>query len=273
MSPRPLCKTALTAIVLAGGSAAAADAPLPSFVSDGTLRVCMDPTFPPMEFFAETGAAEPSGVDVDLTRALARHWGVEPAFLTMEFTGILPSLASGRCDAAISGMLLTEERQQSFDGVGYLNTFIVVAGRADDEPLDSADDLAGRTIAVQSGTTYLARMEELNESFAARGLPPMTIQQYPNQTDAIQQLQIGRVSGVVSQDTEIAWRELQMPGMFRLLWTVPQDSVEPYAVYFPKSPEDHAAVTAGVDALIADGTMAAILEDWALSSDMLQGLR
>lgn len=273
MSPRPLCKTALTAIVLAGGSAAAADAPLPSFVSDGTLRVCMDPTFPPMEFFAETGAAEPSGVDVDLTRALARHWGVEPAFLTMEFTGILPSLASGRCDAAISGMLLTEERQQSFDGVGYLNTFIVVAGRADDEPLDSADDLAGRTIAVQSGTTYLARMEELNESFAARGLPPMTIQQYPNQTDAIQQLQIGRVSGVVSQDTEIAWRELQMPGMFRLLWTVPQDSVEPYAIYFPKSPEDHAAVTAGVDALIADGTMAAILEDWALSSDMLEGLR
>ncbi|NAZ35722.1 ABC transporter substrate-binding protein [Rubellimicrobium sp. CFH 75288] len=267
--PVPLAASALLAALL---PLAATAGDRPGFVADGTLSVCLDPTFPPMEFMAE-GGTDPMGVDVDVARALAGHWAVEVAFQPMEFTGILPSLAAGRCDVAISGMLLTEERLQSFDGVGYLNTFIVVAGPSGAPPLESGDDLAGRTIAVQSGTTYLARMEALNADLAARGLAPMTIQQYPKQTDAILQLALGRVEGVVTQDTEIAWRERENPGQFSVIWTVPQETVEPYAIYFRKSEEDRAAVTAAVDALVADGTMAAILAEWGLPATMLENLR
>ena len=49
----------------------------PSFIADGELSICMDPTFPPMEFMANVGDETPSGFDVDLANALGASWGVE----------------------------------------------------------------------------------------------------------------------------------------------------------------------------------------------------
>ena len=267
-----LSAIAVTAVTAFGISGAQADDAKPSFVADGVFSVCQDPTFPPMEFASETDGS-PVGVDVDIVKALAERWGVSESTVVMDFNGLLPSLSAERCDAVVSGATLTAERQKTFDGIGYLNTFIVVIAKAGAAPFANMDDLSGKTVAVQSGTTYVDRAEAMNGELTAKGLEPMNIQTYPKQTDAIQQLLVGRVDGVFSQDTEVAYREFQNPGQFSTVWVVPQETFQPYAMYIRKTDGDKAAVEAAVQGLIADGAMDEIIAKWRLQPSQLDGIR
>ena len=256
--------------VASATSVAAQDAP--GFIADGELSICMDPTFPPMEFMAKDGDPTPSGFDVDLANALGAYWGAEIKYVVMDFAGLLPSLAAERCDTIISGTSVTEERQQSFDAVPYLGTVIVLAGSESAEPFDSVDGLAGKTIAVQSGTNYVGYMEGFAADLSARGLEAPTVQQYPKQSDAIQQLLVGRADGVLTQDTEIAFRAIENPGKFKVLWTVETDDPIQFGIYFRKSETDKAAVQAAIAALKADGTLGGIVEAWNLNTAQLEGI-
>src|SRR5579872_653659 len=122
----------LSGALLVPAAATAASAPTaPSFVHAGTLRSCLDPSFAPMEFYAQAGDAQPVGVDVDLTRALAQFWGVQMQLMPVEFTGMLPALQARRCDAVISAVLLKPDRAAVLAAVPYLATYVVIVGRAD----------------------------------------------------------------------------------------------------------------------------------------------
>src|SRR5687767_2217672 len=65
---------------------------------DGILTNCVDPAFPPMEYYKDQNADQPIGFDIDLTTEVANRLGVEAEFIPLEFTGLLPGLQSGRCD-------------------------------------------------------------------------------------------------------------------------------------------------------------------------------
>ncbi len=271
---RSIVRAAGIALALVCGiaTANAQSAEKPSVLADGRLSVCMDPTFPPMELFKNEGDKDPVGVDVEVADALAKHWGAQLSVVTMDFNGLLPSLGAERCDAVISGATLTEERQKTYDGIAYLNTFVVIIGRAGDSPISGYDDLAGKAVAVQSGTSYVDIMDKANLDLKARGLAPMTVQQYPKQTDAIQQLLVGRVAGVMTQDTEVAYRELQDPGRFVTIYTVPQEEFRPYAIYIRKNGDDKAAFTAGIASIYSSGLMRRIIDGWKLSPKQLEGV-
>jgi len=264
------CAIAVAALGLTLSSAQASEKP--SFVEAGALTVCIDPTFPPMEFIDNADDIDPSGFDVDLTKALASHWGVEAKFARMDFNGLLPSLEADRCGAVISGATLQAERQKKFHAVPYLDTRIVITAKAGGVPFADAGDLSGKTIAVQSGTTYVGRMEKINEQLEAKGLKPANVQLYPKQSDAIQQLLVGRADGVVTQDTEVAYRELQKPGQFTIVYTLPSDAFEPFAIYMKPNDADKAAVSTAIAALKADGTLGKIVDAWKLSQDQLNGI-
>lgn len=264
MSNRPLqlaSAITLLAVTLSGGLQAAESKP--SFVESGSFQVCSDPTYPPMEFFEQAGAKEPSGFDTDLVRALAKHWGVQPRFIVTEFTGLLPGLDAKRCDVVISGTLVTPERTQKLNAVAYLATATVVFGNGKSAlKLDSLDDLAGQVVAVQSGTQYVGIMEKLNERLKAAGKTPATLQTYPKGSDVAQQVLVGRASAGLSQDTELAYRELQTPGQFKTLYSFPEKDI--FGAYMRPDAADKAAVQAAVNALKADGTLQAIAEKWKL---------
>ncbi|MCO6058658.1 ABC transporter substrate-binding protein [Pseudomonas sp. MOB-449] len=270
MSNRPLKLFALAGLFAAtlSGGAMAADGK-PSFVSSGSFQVCSDPTFPPLEFFEKTGDREPSGFDADLIRALAKHWGVKPRFIVTEFTGLLPGLDAKRCDAVISGTLITPERIQKLNAVAYLSSATVVFGSGkSDLKLNSLDDLSGKVVAVQSGTRYVTIMEKLNESLKAAGKTPATLQTYPKGSDVAQQVLVGRAAAGLSQDTELAYRELQTPGQFKSLYAFPEKDI--FGAYMRPSPEDKQAVEAAVSALKADGTLKSIAEKWKLDPANLE---
>ncbi len=270
MSNRPLKLFALAGLVAAtlSGGAMAADGK-PSFVSSGSFQVCSDPTFPPLEFFEKTGDREPSGFDADLIRALAKHWGVKPRFIVTEFTGLLPGLDAKRCDAVISGTLITPERTQKLNAVAYLASATIVFGSGkSDLKLSSLDDLSGKVVAVQSGTRYVTIMEKLNEQLKAAGKTPATLQTYPKGSDVAQQVLVGRAAAGLSQDTELAYRELQTPGQFKTLYAFPEKDI--FGAYMRPNPEDKQAVQDAVSALKADGTLKAIAEKWKLDPANLE---
>lgn len=129
-----------------------AEAPAPTLVREGVLTVCTDMPYEPFEF---ERAGKPAGFDVDLVQMVADRLGLALDMVDTAFDDIASgeSLNKGRCDVAISAMTITGERARVlnfsspyFDAAQAL---VVEKGSG----LDTLEDLAGRKIGVQAGTT------------------------------------------------------------------------------------------------------------------------
>lgn len=261
---------AVTAVAMLVGASypAAADEIKNNFATKGEFVVCTDATFPPLEFFEVAGAADPSGFDIDLAKALAKHWGLESRIVVSDFTGLLPGLAAQRCDAVISGVLITPERTKTYDAVPYLATTLVVfTGTQSNLTIETPEDLSGKVVAVQAGTRYVGELEKINVGLKEAGKSPITIQTYPKQTDVIQQVLVGRAAAAVSQDTELAYRELQKPGQLKSIYAFPGE--DSFGIYLRQGTGDKELVTVAIDALFKDGTLKNIAETWHLSADAI----
>jgi polar amino acid transport system substrate-binding protein len=257
----------VAALLATPGALAAQDGPSPEVAADlgddGTLTNCIDPAFPPMEYYEDGNTDTPIGFDIDLTNEIASRLGVEAEFVPMEFTGLLPGLQAGRCDIVASGIYLTAERVETFDAQPYYNTSIILMTLAGNEEISSPEDLSGKTVAVQAGTNYLVMMEALDQELRDAGMEGINIQTYPKQTDADQQLVVGRADATITQDTEAAFREQAQPGVFRIAYTYPE--AETFAIYYN---QDATALGAALEEIVegmrADGTLAGIATTWNL---------
>src|SRR3712207_5949208 len=236
------------------------------FGGDGVLTNCVDPSFPPMEYFESQDAQEPIGFDIDLINAIGERRGVEVEHIPSDFTGLLPALEAGRCDVVASGIYLTAERLETFDAQPYYDTSVILLTPADNTDITSPEDLAGKTVAVQAGTNYINILNDLNASLQEAGQQAIDIQSYPDQTDAIQQLVVGRADATITQDTEAAFRESAQPGQFKIAYTYPE--AETFGIYFQQGAEPlAAALQETVEAMHDDGTLAEIAETWNLPAE------
>ena len=115
-----------------------------------TLTMATEATFPPYEFLR---GQEIAGIDVEICRAVAERLGREFRAENMDFDSVIPAVTSGKADLAAAGITVTEDRKKNVDfSVPYVTTGIVVIYRKA-EPYTDADQLKGRKIGVQSGTT------------------------------------------------------------------------------------------------------------------------
>ncbi|MFT8306978.1 ABC transporter substrate-binding protein/permease [Acetobacter malorum] len=244
----------------------------PSFVQNGTLTVCTNPTLPPMTFVQGSDASKPEGMDIDLARALAKHWHASLNLVTMDFTGLFPSLAAQRCGIVLSGIIQLPDREKNFDAVPYQDTALTVVARANTLPIKSMAELSGKTIAVQSGTSYAARIERENIALNAAGKAPIAIQQYPTEDQVVQQVLIGRVFAFVSQDVELYFRQKQLHGKVRIILKPDYSDYRHFAAYTRKNPHDHALISQAISELESNGTLAGYRQKWSLSAQSEQAL-
>jgi len=96
-------------------------------------------------------------------------------FIPMRFEDILPALAEGRGDMAAANFTVTDERARIVDfAKPYLPEVdeIVITNR-DGAAIDSIDDLAGRSLYVLAGSSYVEHLEALNERFVSEGRDAM----------------------------------------------------------------------------------------------------
>ncbi|MDB6110303.1 MAG: amino acid transporter substrate-binding protein [Pedosphaera sp.] len=117
------------------------------------LIVGMDLAYPPFEMTDEKGT--PTGVSVDLARALGKYLGREVQIENTSFDGLIPALKTGNIDLIISSMTATPERAQSIDfSEPYLQTGLCLLLRKDATAQSIQDlDQPGKVLAVKKGTT------------------------------------------------------------------------------------------------------------------------
>ncbi|MDB6039781.1 MAG: Extracellular solute-binding protein family 3 [Verrucomicrobiales bacterium] len=117
------------------------------------LIVGMELAYPPFEMTDERG--NPTGVSVDLARALGKQLGRDVEIRNVSFDGLIPSLQTGKIDLIISSMTATPERAKTIAfSEPYLKTGLCLL-IGTNSPIQSIEDLdrSGRTVVVKKGTT------------------------------------------------------------------------------------------------------------------------
>ncbi len=113
--------------------------------------------YPPFEF-VENG--ELKGFDIDLAYLVAKEMGKEIEFKEMKFAALLPAIASKQIDAAIATITITEERKKNYDFSIPYYVESVAAIYKKSNPVTSPDELKGKKIASQLGTSMALWVEE-----------------------------------------------------------------------------------------------------------------
>jgi polar amino acid transport system substrate-binding protein len=234
----------------------------PSFAQGDTLKVCTAGEFPPMEFYAKPGDTQMVGFEVDVMAALAKHWGVKLQLVVGDFKGLLPSLDSERCDVVASGMTLTSERLKRYDGVGYFKSSKVMVTSAQDEQTRKPEDLSGKVIAIEAGTTYEDTVKALNKQLVESGRKPISMQTYPSASAVIQQVLVGRATATITQDTTAAYRSTQVPGKLQITYTYPDADL--FGLYLRKNTADLQKLNDALGALQQSGELKTLLAKWNL---------
>lgn len=246
---------------------------LPAEVAeDGVIDVGSDVAYAPVEFFEE-GTQTVVGIDIDLCHAMVAKFGegFTCRFMNTTFDGIIPALDAKRFDIILSALSDKPERREVIDLIDYFNagTSILVAKR---NPLGirSVDDLCGRTIGLQKGTTQedLANAQKTKCQADGSDLEVLT---FEKDTDALLALKAGR-SVADMNDFPVAAYNAKVAGDGNDFEVVGEQlDPAPYGIGVRK--DDVALRDAFRDALlaiIADGTYDTVLAKWDVSQGALK---
>ncbi len=154
-------------------------------LADGVLNVGTNAEFPPFEFVGDNG--EPDGFDIALIQAIGEQMGVDVTVENMEFDSLVASIGS-KIDVAIAGMTITDERKNMVDFSDEYYEAVQYVIVPSDSEIASAEDLEGKNIGVQLGTTGDFIVEDIKDATAA---------QYNKAVDAVNDLRNGRVDAVI----------------------------------------------------------------------------
>ena len=180
--------TALTLTACGGG-----DADDSGLVQSGKLTVCATVPYEPFEFVKD---GETVGFDIDLADKLAERLDVETEVLSTPFEGIQSgtSLDTGKCDIAISGISITDERKTKMDFTDpYLNDNLGLAA-AKSDGFSSLKDVKDKKVGVQAATS--------GETYAQdEGISPV---QYENGGMLTQALMAGKIDAAIGNISVIS---------------------------------------------------------------------
>lgn len=160
-------------------------------IKEGALTVCTDAPYPPFEFQDEA-TEEWTGFDMDLMRAIATNIGDLGLEVTVQpFDGIWLAPKAKTCDIVASAMTITEERAaNALFTDPYFDADQSLLVRADDAAtLTSLEALAGKKLAVQTGTT--------GETYANDNAKDATIQSFDEPAAMFLALEGGQVDAIL----------------------------------------------------------------------------
>lgn len=118
--------------------------------SKDTLVMATNAEFPPYEFHEGDDVV---GIDADIARAIGEEMGMEVKIEDMAFDSIIPAVTSGKADFGAAGMTVTEDRKKNVDFTDTYATATQVIIVKEGSDIAGPDDLTGKKIGVQLGTT------------------------------------------------------------------------------------------------------------------------
>jgi lysine-arginine-ornithine-binding protein len=223
-------------------------------LKEGVLTVGSDIAFPPFEFKDEK-TQETVGFDIDLMQEVGKRIGLEVVFVNAVFDSLIAGLNAGKFDCIVSAMTITDERAKQVDfSDPYIDSnqsLAVVKG----SPIKSVNDLKGKIVGVQRGTTGEMKANELKESIGFK-----EIKSYDDTLLAFEDLKAGRVDGVIN-DLPVSAYLAKKDGGFEIVEEIPTG--EQYGIAFRKDSDDlREAINKALKDIKEDGTYDQIYAKW-----------
>ena len=230
----------------AGGSEAAGEV---TTVTEGILTMGTNAAFPPYEFYDGDDIV---GIDAEIAELLAEKLGLTLEIMDMDFSTIITSVQTGGVDIGLAGMTVTEERLENVNFTDSYATGVQVIIVKEDSDIASVDDLEGKLIGVQEGTT--------GHTYCSDDYGEENVLAYTNGATAVQNLVQGAVDCVVI-DKQPAISFVEANEGLKILDT--EYVIEDYAAAVSK--ENTAlldALNAALKELKEDGSIQAILDKY-----------
>lgn len=156
-----------------------------SEAAGGKLVMVTNAEFPPYEFHENN---EIVGIDADIAKAIADKLGMELEIQDMAFDSLIPAVQSGKADFTAAGMTVNEDRKKNVDFTDtYAEAAQVIIVKEGSE-IAAPDDLTGKKIGVQTGTT--------GDIYAA-DIDGAEIQRFNKGMDAVMALTQGKIDTVI----------------------------------------------------------------------------
>ncbi len=288
-TPPPPVTVVQTVVVTEAPTAAPTMAPAPTPVAQvpdgavaekGKLLICSDIPYPPQEFFDDQG--NPTGSDIDIGNEIGKRLGLQVVWVNSVFDTIIAAVTSGKCDIIISAQNITTDRQKQVSMIPYFQAGqSMVAAKGNPDNITGPMDLCGKSAAAESGTTeadYLQGTGDykttggLTQECTKAGKPAPTVVLTQKDSDALQQLQAGKVSVYFADSPVAAYYTVQHPDQFQLVGAIIQPATEGISVPCGQSDCSNApltplgqAVQTALKSMMADGTYKTILGKWNLT--------
>ena len=220
-----------------------------STVEPGKLIMSTNAAFPPYEMTTDSGEFE--GIDVETAQAIADKLGLELQIDDMDFDAALLAVQQGKSDMVMAGVTVTDERKAVMDFSDSYATGIQSIIVPEGSDIASPDDLAGKKIGTQRGTTgYIYCSDDFGDE---------NVVAYDDGLTAVQALNNGQVDAVVIDNAPAQEFVAANPGL-KILDT--SYAEEDYAIGVAKNSPLEDAVNSALEELKADGTLQAIVDKY-----------
>ena len=218
-------------------------------VEAGKLTMATNATFPPYEMTTDAGEFE--GIDIETAQAIADKLGLELQIDDMDFDAALLAVQQGKSDMVMAGVTVTDERKAVMDFSDSYATGIQSIIVPEGSDIASPDDLAGKKIGTQRGTTgYIYCSDDFGDD---------NVVAYDDGLTAVQALNNGQVDAVVIDNAPAQEFISANPGL-KILDT--SYAEEDYAIGMAKGSSLEDAVNAALKELKADGTLQSIVDKY-----------
>lgn len=225
---------------------------------DKTYVVAHDTNFVPFEFLNdETGEYE--GFDIELMKAIADEAGINVTFEATQFDGIIGGIESGRYDAGIAGITITEEREKKVDfSEPYYDAGLLLAVQDSNQAIKSVDDLTSdMKVSTRTGSTSERYLEQKTN---------VEVVSFPGVVEAYMELESGRVDATLYDAPNLQYYiNNQSKADLKTVGDVLQG--EQYGIAFQDDSDLVERVNDALQTLKKNGTYEDIYKKWFGSND------
>ncbi|MEU9568895.1 ABC transporter substrate-binding protein [Streptomyces massasporeus] len=236
----------------------------------GTLElVSSSGSAAPLTFFA-TDNKTVIGVEPDIASLVADVLGLKPHINSVSWENIFVGLDSAKYDVGFSNITVTEERKEKYDFATYREDNLgFEAKKGSGFKVTGPEDVAGKTVAVGSGTNQEKLLIEWSKENEKAGRKPVNIKYYQNDSDTYLALQSGRIDLYLGPNPTAAYHAATT-GKTEVVGTYSGAGATLQGLIAATTKKDSGLVKPLTDALnhvIDNGTYAKVLKRWGLSDE------
>jgi polar amino acid transport system substrate-binding protein len=194
----------------------------------GYMTVATEDDYQPFEF---TKDGKPTGYDQELLDMFKKKAGFDIRQDIIPWTGILPGVTTGKYDAAVTAILVTQERMKTLDFCSpVVESIDYYLKRKGDRKIQALKDLNGLSLGVEAGSAMLKMLPQLDDMLKVTGGKLGKIVSYQGYPEAYQDLALGRIDYVVNTRLSLESIAKSKPDTFEIGEPVSQPTYIAWAV-------------------------------------------